>query len=285
MSAIKWDAPGERRYETGVDHGVLYVPENGVYTGGVPWNGLVTVTESPTGAEASPQYADNIVYLNLTSAERFGATIEAFTYPDKFEECDGTATLVPGVAVGQQRRKSFGLAYRTLLGDDLVATDLGYKLHLIYGASAAPTEKARATVNESPEALTFSWELTTIAVEVPGHRPSAHLTIDSTQVDPAKLKDLETILYGSEGVDPRMPLPEEVAQIMETTLVEVKPTKPTQVANNVTIPTVAGVVYRIEGEIVTGVVAITDDVLVYAMPATGYKFPAVTDTDWLFEYA
>lgn len=215
MVALKWDQVGERVYETGVDHGVLYLPTLGVYDKGFAWNGLVSVSESPSGAEASPQYADNIKYLNLISAEEFGATVEAFTYPEEFGVCDGTAMPAPGVSIGQQSRKSFGLAYRTKIGNDVDGTDYGYKLHLLYGAMAAPTEKAYATINESPEAITFSWELTTTPVEVPGHKPSATLTIDSTKVDPGALADLETILYGTETVEPRLPMPGEVIELFE----------------------------------------------------------------------
>lgn len=221
---LKWDQVGERRYETGVDRGVLYIPdETGAYDEGHAWNGLVTVSESPSGAEATPQYADNIKYLNLVSAEQFGATIEAFTYPDEFAQFDGTVEAQPGVLVGQQTRGTFGLAYRTQVGNDVLGTDLGYKLHLIYGAMAAPTEKAYGTVNETPEALTFSWELSTTPVEVPGFRPSAALVIDSTKVEAADLAALETILYGTdspdEGVTPaviaRLPLPEEIIALFE----------------------------------------------------------------------
>lgn len=217
--ALKWDQTGQRFYETGVDRGVLYLPdESGEYTGGVAWNGLTGVTESPSGAEANPQYADNKKYLNLFSAEEFGATIEAFTYPEEFELCDGTAELVPGVTIGQQSRKSFGLAYRTLIGNDVDGTDHGYKIHLIYGAMAAPSEKAHTTVNDSPEALTFSWELTTTAVEVDDHKPTASLTVNSTKVDEAGLAALEAVLYGSETEEPRLPLPTEVATLVGTVL-------------------------------------------------------------------
>lgn len=221
MPEITWDAAGQRVFETGVDHGVLYIPNaQGVYANGVAWNGLTTVTESPSGAESNKQYADNIVYLNLISAEEFGATIEAFTYPDEFGQFDGSAQPEPGVYVGQQARKAFGLAYRTLLGNNLEGTDFGYRLHLVYGCQAAPSEKAYATVNDSPEAITFSWEVTTTPVAVTGLKPTAQLTIDSTKVDPAALADLETILYGTTAdpgaeppvVDaaPRLPLPDEV---------------------------------------------------------------------------
>lgn len=216
MAEITWDRVGERRYETGVDHGVLYLPgAEGGYDRGFAWNGLVSVSESPSGAEASPQYADNIKYLNLISAEEFGATIEAFTYPDEFAVCDGTASPAEGLFIGQQRRSTFGLSYRTLIGNDLDGTDYGYKLHLIYSALAAPTEKAYSTVNDSPEAITFSWEVTTTPVEVPGHKPSATLTVDSTKVDAAALKELEDILYGrgTANTVARLPMPEEVIGI------------------------------------------------------------------------
>jgi hypothetical protein len=215
MPELVWDQVGDRTYETGVDHGVLYIPTDGVYDKAYPWNGLVTVTESPSGAEASPQYADNIKYLNLISAEEFGATIEAFTYPDEFAQCDGTVSPSVGVTIGQQPRKQFGLSYRTLFGNDVAGTEYGYKLHLVYGALAAPTEKAYGTVNDSPEAITFSWELTTTPVEVPGFKPSAILTIDSTKVSAADLSALETRLYGGAGVGEKagLPLPAEIIEI------------------------------------------------------------------------
>lgn len=285
MTRLKWDQVGERRYETGVDHGVLYIPSNGVYSAGYPWNGLTALTESPSGAEASAQYADNIKYLNLISAEEFGGTIEAFTYPDEFEQCDGTASITSGVTVGQQSRKPFGLSYRTLVGNDVEGTDLGYKLHLVYGAQASPSEKSRSTVNDSPEAVGFSWEFSTTPVEVPGLKPSATLTIDSTKVDATALAALEDILYGTAGADPRLPLPEEIIGLFEGTVTEVTPTAPTQAGNVVTIPTVAGVEYLIDGEIVSGAVTITEDTVVTARPTAGHKFPQVTDDDWLFEFA
>jgi hypothetical protein len=288
MAEITWDQVGERVYETGVDHGVLYRQDaGGAYANGYAWNGLTAVTESPSGAEATPQYADNIKYLNLVSAEEFGGTIEAFTYPDEFAECDGTATPSPGVSVGQQTRKAFGLAYRSLVGNDVDGTDYGYKLHLIYGALAAPSEKAFNTVNDSPEAITFSWEVTTTPVEVPGMKPSASITIDSTKVDAADLASLEQILYGTPGVDPRLPLPAEVLAVFSGALIEVIPTAPTLAGNVITIPTVTGVEYKIDGEIVTGtftMTALTGDVVVTANPITGYIFPAVSDDDWFFNY-
>lgn len=210
MAQLTWDATGTRFYETGVDRGVLYLLNSqGAYTNGVAWNGLTAVTESPSGAEANPQYADNIKYLNLLSAEEFGCTIEAFTYPDAFAQCDGTASPSAGLAIGQQSRKTFGFAYRTKLGNDIEGSDLGYKLHLIYGALAAPSEKAYSTVNDSPEALTFSWEVTTTPVEVAGYKPTAQLTIDSTKVDALALAELEDVLYGGTTAA-ALPLPAEV---------------------------------------------------------------------------
>ena len=220
---ISWDDTGKRLYETGVDRGVLYpVGLEGAYSNGVAWNGLTAVTESPSGAEATALYADNIKYLNLYSAEEFGATIEAYTYPDEFAVCDGSAEIEQGVTIGQQARKSFGLCYRTMLGNDVDGTDHGYKLHLIYGAMASPSEKAYATINDSPEAITFSWEITTTPVNVTGMKPTACLTIDSTKCDAEKLEALETILYGKDptgpeagdGVAPRLPLPDEIATLM-----------------------------------------------------------------------
>lgn len=214
MPRIIWDKAGEHFYETGVDHGVLYPTLNGVYQTGVAWNGLTSVSESPSGAESTAQYADNIKYLNLISAEEFGATIEAFTYPPEFAVCDGSAEPVKGVMIGQQTRRPFGLCYRTLIGNDLAGTDYGYKLHLIYGATASPSERAYATVNDSPEAITFSWEVATTPVEVPGYKPTASLTIDSTQISATNMAKLEEILYGSADAEPRLPMPQEVIDLI-----------------------------------------------------------------------
>lgn len=217
MAKIKWDKTGEHFYETGVKNGVLYVQEGGAYPKGVAWNGLTAVTESPSGAEATPLYADDIKYLNLISTEEFGATIEAYTYPDEFAACDGSAALVDGVMIGQQARKTFGLCYRTTIGNDTNGNDYGYKLHIIYGALAAPSEKAYATINDSPEAITFSWEVTTTPVNVTGAKPTASITIDSTKADPTKLAALEDILYGKDGEpgnEPRLPLPDEIKTLM-----------------------------------------------------------------------
>lgn len=211
---LVWDQVSKRLYETGVSNGVLY-PQNtqGLYPLGIVWNGLISVTESPSGAEATAIYADNIKYLNLLSAEEFAATIEAYTYPDEFAICDGSAEIATGVLVGQQKRGAFGLSYRTALGNDVEGSDYGYKLHLIYGAIAAPSEKGYQTINDSPEAITFSWEVSTTPVVVTGHKPTASLVIDSTKVPEANLKALEDILYGTEAADPRLPLPDEVAAL------------------------------------------------------------------------
>lgn len=211
---LVWDKTGERYYETGVKQGVLYIPTEGVYNKGVAWNGLISVTESPSGAESTPLYADDIKYLNLISAEEFGATIEAYTYPDEFASCDGSAELATGVTIGQQDRKPFGLAYKTTLGNDVKGGEYGYKLHLVYGAMAAPSEKGYATINDSPEAITFSWELTTTPVNVTGMKPTASIVIDSTKVDSDKLKAFEKILYGSSEAAARLPLPDEVKTLL-----------------------------------------------------------------------
>lgn len=217
MAAITWDATGERLFETGVDHGVLYpISSSGTYDNGVAWNGLSAITESPSGAEATAVWADNIKYVNLLSAEEFGATVEAYTYPDEFAICDGTAELVDGVIVGQQARKVFGLCYRTKIGNDVDGNDHGYKLHIIYGAQASPSEKAYSTINDSPEAISFSWELTTTPVNVTGMNATSYLVIDSTKCDADKLTALEKILYGSGEPDttPRLPLPDEIKTLM-----------------------------------------------------------------------
>lgn len=220
---LEWDKSGERYYENGVSHGVFYsINENGVYTPGVVWNGLTSVSESPDGAEPNDLWADNIKYATLYSAETFGATIEAYTYPDEFALCDGSAEIADGVMIGQQKRKSFGFCYRTEIGSD-IATDntTGYKLHLVYGAMASPSDKDYETINDSPDAITFSWEITTTPVNVTGHQATATVVIDSTKADATKLAALEQILYGTPAsgndaaVDPRMPLPDEIAQLMD----------------------------------------------------------------------
>ena len=220
MSKLVWDQTGNRYYETGVKMGVLYPQSStGTYSKGVAWNGLTAVTESPSGAEATALYADDTKYLNLISAEEFGATIEAYTYPPEFGACDGSAEIATGVTIGQQKRTAFGLCYRTTVGNDTDGNDYGYKLHIIYGAMASPSEKAYATINDSPEAITFSWEVTTTPVSVSGFKPTANLTIDSTKVNAEKLAALEAILYGSDtetSKEPRLPLPDEIATLMGT---------------------------------------------------------------------
>ena len=222
MAKLVWDKSSERLYETGVKNGVLYVQgTGGTYPKGVAWNGLTAVTESPSGAEPTPLYADDIKYLNLLSTEEFGATIEAYTYPDEFAECDGSKSLADGVYIGQQARKTFGMCYKTTLGNDTEGNDHGYKLHIIYGALAAPSEKAYETINDSPEAITFSWEISTTPVNVKGSKPTATIVIDSTKANPEKLAALEVILFGADapngegtGTDPRLPLPDEIATLM-----------------------------------------------------------------------
>lgn len=222
MSAIVWDKTGERIYESGVDHGVLYPQDDtGAYAGGVAWNGLIGITESPSGAESNPQYADNIKYLDLMSAEEFGATIEAYMYPVEFEECDGTAEVAPGVTIGQQNRKTFGMSYRTKVGNDVAGQDYGYKLHLFWGAKASPSEKNFQTINDSPEATTFSWEVTTTPVVLTTinpktkkvYNPTASMVVNSTKVDATKLAALEKILHGDTESEPRLPTPDEVIAI------------------------------------------------------------------------
>ena len=223
MSKIEWDKTGEKLYETGVKNGVLYLPdESGAYTKGVAWNGLSSIKESPSGAEATPLYADDIKYLELTSAEEFGGTLECYTYPDEFAECDGSAEVAPGVIIGQQNRKTFGLCYRTTLGNDIKSNEYGYKLHLIYGAKASPSEKAYSTINDSPEAITFSYEISTTPVNVTGYKPTASLIVDSTKVSKEKMAALEAILYGKDATvesgannDPRLPLPDEVITLLK----------------------------------------------------------------------
>lgn len=215
MPRLTWDDLGKRFYETGVKQGVLYPQVGGAYPKGVAWNGLTAVTESPSGAEPTPLYADDIKYLELTSNEEFGCTIEAYTYPDEFKACNGEATLAEGVTIGQQTRVPFGFCYKTVLGNDEKKNDYGYKLHLVYGATASVSEKAFQTINDSPEAITFSWEVTTTPVAVKGFKPTAILTIDSTTIAPEKLTALEDILYGKETVEARLPLPDEIAELVK----------------------------------------------------------------------
>lgn len=215
MSRIKWDETGKRLFETGVDRGVFFpVDDTGKYGAGVPWNGLTGVSENPTGAEPNPLYADNIKYLNLFSTEEFGATVEAYTYPPEFKECDGSKSIAKGVYIGQQVRRKFGFAYRTLIGNDVKGQDFGYIIHLVYGCQASPSDKGYQTVNDNPDAITFSWEFSTTPVEVEGHRPTATVEINSTECDPAKLKAFEDVLYGGENEESKLPLPAEVATLL-----------------------------------------------------------------------
>src|SRR3954463_1468444 len=255
MPVLTWDNVGDRLYETGVDHGVLYqIDETGDYVDGVPWNGLTTVTESPSGAESNKQFADNSVYVNLISAEEFGGTIEAFTYPDEFGQNDGSNEPAVGLAVGQQGRRPFGLVYRTLQGNDTEGQDHGYRLHLVYGAQASPSEKAYATVNDSPEAIAFSWEFSTTPVSVAGLKPTSILTVDSTKSDAATLGDLEDILFGTASDDARLPTPDEVIALFTGGTVDVdlglSVNQPTFVAGSgvITLPTIPGVQWTVDGE-------------------------------------
>jgi hypothetical protein len=216
MVELLWDQDGERLYETGVDKVVLYIPNNlGVYAAGYAWNGVTAITASPSGAEATKSYADNRVYANVVSVEEFGATLEAFTYPDEFEACQGAVSPVPGLTISQQNRQTFGLSYRSLIGNDLVGTDFGYKINLVYGALAAPSEKANNTVNESTELMAMSWELTTTPIEIPGFRPSAKLTIDSTTLEPAKLAEIEDLLYGTSAGTATLPKPSAILALLD----------------------------------------------------------------------
>jgi hypothetical protein len=292
MTALSWDAIGERFYETGVDHGVLYIPDvTGVYSEGVAWNGLVTVTESPSGAEPTALYADNIKYLNLYSAEEFGATIEAFTYPEEFAQFDGLSSPEAGVYVGQQPRRSFGLAYRTQIGNDLEGSDHAYRLHLMYGCQASPSEKAYGTINDSPEAITFSWEVSTTPAPVTGMKPTSLITIDSRTADATALAALEDELFGSVGGDPNLPSPDEVlAYFTAASLTEAVPTSPTFVSGTgvITIPSVTGVVYRradTNAVVPSGAMAAIpagSTLVIRANPATGYYLDPDVDDDWSF---
>lgn len=288
MTALTWDDTGERLFETGVDHGVLYIPDSqGDYINGVAWNGLTTVTEKPSGAAPNAQFADNIKYLNLFSAEQFGATLQAFTYPDEFAQFDGLATPTPGVVVGQQSRKSFGLAYRTKIGNDVDGDSHGFKLHLLYGCSASPSEKAYSTVNDSPSAIDFSWDISTIPVGVSGLKPTSLLVIDSNKVDEDVLAALEQILYGAVGVDPALPLPATIITMFEGGVTTVTPAIPAfnSGTHTITIPTVTGVTYYIAGDPVpAGAVVIAVDTVVTARPNAGYVFAAGVDDDWFYDY-
>lgn len=292
MTALAWDQVGERLYETGVDRGVLFLPdETGDYNEGHAWNGLVTVTEAPSGAGTTALYADNVKYLSLVAAEEFGATLDAYTYPDEFGQCDGTAEPEPGVYLGQQGRRVFGLAYRTRLGNDLDGNDHGYKLHLVYGALAAPSQKAYGTINDTPAAITFSWTLTTTPVAVSGHKPTALLVIDSTKVDAGNLATLEGILYGTPGDDPRLPLPDEILTILgsgETNVdLRLAANQPTfdPATGIVTLPAVADVQWQVNGaDVASGAqpaIASGDFVTVQARPSGNVNLQG--EDEWTFE--
>lgn len=291
MSVLTWDGVGERLYETGVDHGVLYVPDNaGAYVEGFAWNGLTAVTEKPSGAEPNAQFADNIKYLNLFSAEEFAATLEAFTYPDEFAQFDGLSVPSPGITIGQQARGAFGLSYRTKVGNDVEGDDLGYKIHLIYGCKASPSEKAYATINDSPEAIVFSWEISTTPALVTGLKPTSIITIDSRTANAGALAALELILYGDVGVDPALPTPDAVIALFDGTFTTVNSiTSPTynSTTDIITIPTVTGVTFYIDDVAVPAgsFGPITANTLVTARPDVGYVFAQGVDDDWLITFA
>lgn len=287
MAVLAWDAIGIRTFETGVDHGVLYIPNaSGVYNNGVAWNGLVSLSESPSGAESNATYADNIKYLNLISAEEFSATLEAYTYPDEFQQFDGLSVPAAGVAIGQQSRKSFGLSYRTRKGNDLEGDEYGYKLHLVYGITAAPSEKSYTSVNDSPEAITFSWELSTIPSPVTNLRPTSLITIDSTEVNAGNLAALETILYGADLINPMLPMPNDVIALFGGAIM-VTPAEPTynSATDSLTIIATTGATYYNNGNVITaGTYVITTDAHVTVTANAGYYINPNVDNDWFFDY-
>jgi hypothetical protein len=290
MAQLIWDAAGTRKYETGVEKGVLYIPDvNGVYADGVAWNGLVSVSEAPSGAEASAQYADNQKYLNLISAEEFGATIEAFTYPDEFAQFDGLDTSVAGVAVGQQSRGSFGLSYQTKVGNDVDGDDHGYKIHLVYGCTASPSEKAYTTINDSPEAITFSWEIMTVPVAVTGKKATALITVDSTVVNPTDLTTLTNLLYGVGG-NPTLPTPDAVLGIFGTAALVMVPNPGFNPTNGqITLTATTGVRYRrsdtnavVSGTVTIGTAGATLGITAESTDPSAYTIDPASDTDWSF---
>lgn len=297
MTRLQWHANGESKFQTGVQNGVLFVRDNtGAYGDGVPWNGLTTVTESPSGAESNKQYADNKVYVNLKSAEEFGATIEALWSPKEFDACDGSAEVVPGVYFGQQSRRSFGFSWVGLIGDEIVGTDRGMRMHFAYGCNAAPSEKSNATVNESPEAAGNSWEITTNPVNVgvidgTEYKPVAHVYVDSTEVSAEVWSDLEDIVYGSAGSEPRLPMPSEIASLVGGTSTEVNmalgANQPSFVAGTgvITLPNVTGVTWYVDGEVATPgaqpALASGESATVVAMPNDDYTLTG--DDDWTYQ--
>jgi hypothetical protein len=289
MAVVVFDDTGNKRYETGVDHGVLYPLNAGtaLYDTGFAWNGLTAVNEKPGGAAANPQYADNIKYLNLLSAETFAGTIEAFTYPDEFGACDGTNSPSDGVSVGQQARQTFGLSYRTKVGND-VSSDLGYKLHLVYGALASPSEKDYATINDSPAAVQFSWDFDCTPVNVTGLQPTCLIVIDSTKVDGTALSDLEDFLYGTSGTAPSLPSPDSVIALFAGSITAITLSKATfDGAHTITIPSQTGTTYYLDGVVHTaGTVTLTtgQSKVVSATPNAGYVFNKPVVTEWLFTF-
>lgn len=295
MTKIAWDTTGSKKYETGASHGVLYLQNaSGAYVNGYAWNGLTTVTETPSGAESNKQYADDQVYATLLSAEEYGGTIEAYTYPDEFTQCDGLAVPETGITIGQQSRKPFGFSWRTILGNDVSGNSYGYKLHVVYGGTASPSEKTHATVNDSPELVTFSWDFTTtpIAVGTIGgvdYKPTSYLGIDSTKVNASALSTLEDLLYGTVSTNPALPTPAEIIAIFSGTVTSVTPDTPTYNASTdiITIPGTTGVQYSVSGvDVDAGSFGpITASVMVTARPKAGYKFPAVVADEWVITYA
>jgi hypothetical protein len=289
VTVLTWDGTGTRKYETGVDHGVLYPlnPSTGLYDTGIPWNGLSTIKEKPAGAGANPQFADNIKYLNLLSAETFGGEIDAFTYPDEFAACDGTATPTAGLTVGQQSRQTFGLSYRTRIGND-ASTNLGYKLHLIYGCLASPSERDYTTVNDNPSAVSFTWAFETTPVTVSGLSPTSILIIDSTKVDATALSSLQDLLYGTSGSTASLPPPDTVVALFEATITSITLTPATfDGAHTITIPSETGVTYYVDGVVhAAGTVTLTSGQkkLVEARPNAGYKFNTPYADEWLFGF-
>lgn len=290
MSVVVWDDTGNKRFETGVDHGVLYPlnSETAAYDTGVAWNGLTAVDEKPSGAAANPQYADNIKYLNLLSAETFAGTIQAFTYPDEFGACDGTQAPVAGLVIGQQSRQTFGLCYRTKVGND-VDSDLGFKLHLVYGALAAPSEKDYTTVNDSPAAVAFSWDFSCTPVNVTDLAPTCLIVIDSTVVDSDSLSDLTDLLYGTSGTEPSLPLPDDVVALFAGSVTAITLDVPTDASNVITIPTQTGVTYYVDGvEHAGGALAAMSSGQSHVISAranAGYIFNKPVVTEWLFKFA
>lgn len=289
MTQLVWNQPGERVFELGTDRGVLYHKDiNGVYTDGEAWNGLKSVSKSPSGGEPTKMYADNMVWLTLLSVEEFAATIECMMYPKGFEKYDGLATPVPGVVLGQQPRESFGFSWRTLKGNDIEGQEAGYKIHLAYGCLAKPTEQAHNTINESPETTSFSYELSTTPVTVTGYKPTAYVCIDSTEVDAGDLAALELILYGSVGQTPKLPLPDQVLGLFSGAVLVAQPTPPTYDSgtDTLTIPSMTGVDYLIDGEVQpSGPQVITGDVDVEARPKNGYYFGDDADTYWRITFS